>query len=252
MEVPKKTTSNAVLGELGRYPLYIKVVTQMIKYWHRIVCMEYDSLLYKCLEELQLLTFSDNWLSCIKFIMHEINLDNIYNNPQSITTKYLSVTVKNNLKKRFESKWQNELHDDNRKKGSNKLRTYRTFKSIFCREPYLLKIKNLSLKKNLTKFRISAHPLEIEKGRYQNKPVDQRICSQCNLDQIEDEKHFLLHCTKFDAQRNLLFSEIIKSCKNFNNLDLDSRWIGMLSNEDTNILYCVSKFITDCILLRDT
>jgi hypothetical protein len=42
----------------------------------------------------------------------------------------------------------------------------------------------------LTRFRISA--LEIETGCYTTPktPLENRLCKQCNLSEIEDEEHF--------------------------------------------------------------
>ena len=44
----------------------------------------------------------------------------------------------------------------------------------------------------LTRFRISAHKLEIEIGRYTTPktPLENRLCKQCNSSEIEDEEHF--------------------------------------------------------------
>ena len=47
----------------------------------------------------------------------------------------------------------------------------------------------------LSKIRLSAHSLAIETGRY-NKPftsAEERYCKYC-LNQVENEKHFLLYC----------------------------------------------------------
>ena len=49
-------------------------------------------------------------------------------------------------------------------------------------------------------------PIEIDKGRWRNKPREQRICKQCysgeveadgvtNQLKVEDIYHFILHCT---------------------------------------------------------
>ena len=75
---------------------------------------------------------------------------------------------------------------------SNKLRTYRLFKDQFVFEPYL-NWGTYNQRNILTKFRISSHKLEIEKGRYMNIPAEQRICRLCKLD-VENEIHFLLEC----------------------------------------------------------
>jgi hypothetical protein len=48
-----------------------------------------------------------------------------------------------------------------------------------------------------TKFRVSDHSLEIESGRYKNITREERICKNCNLNEIGDELeyHFFLKCT---------------------------------------------------------
>ena len=42
--VGKKTTNNAVRGELGRFPLAIRIITQFIAYWNRMQEIDYSSL----------------------------------------------------------------------------------------------------------------------------------------------------------------------------------------------------------------
>ena len=60
----------------------------------------------------------------------------------------------------------------------------------------------------LAKIRLSAHNLEIEKGRYVEIDKNNRICKVCqNLD-IEDEKHFILLCPKYEAQRNIFKTKL--------------------------------------------
>ena len=47
----------------------------------------------------------------------------------------------------------------------------------------------------ICKFRISAHPLNVESGRYSNIPHSNRICPCCNSLDVEDEFHFILICS---------------------------------------------------------
>ena len=37
-------------------------------------------------------------------------------------------------------------------------------------------------------------PIEIEKGRWRNKPREQQISKQCDSGEVEDIYHFKLHC----------------------------------------------------------
>jgi hypothetical protein len=65
-----------------------------------------------------------------------------------------------------------------------------------------------SIVKHLTKLRISAHTLLIEKGRYHRPKISRnlRLCSSCN--KIEDEEHFMLYCNRYYSLHKSLFSNL--------------------------------------------
>ena len=66
--------------------------------------------------------------------------------------------------------------------------------------PYYLDIlKNKNERDMLSKLRISALKLAIEGGRYLNIPKHERICAACNSGEVEDEEHFLLNCSLYNA-----------------------------------------------------
>jgi hypothetical protein len=67
------------------------------------------------------------------------------------------------------------------------LRTYCSLKNNIILEKYSL-ILNDEQRVLYTKFRISAHKLEIEKGRYIGLKVEDKIRQLCK-DDIEDEVH---------------------------------------------------------------
>jgi len=50
--------------------------------------------------------------------------------------------------------------------------------------------------------------LNIEVGRQKGHTREKGICSSCNLNAIEDENHFILHCQKFTKERILFFKEL--------------------------------------------
>jgi hypothetical protein len=60
----------------------------------------------------------------------------------------------------------------------------------------------------LCKFRISAHALEIEKGRYYNIPRENRVCLSCKAGKVEDELHFFLDCPSYEHLRQDFFEKI--------------------------------------------
>jgi hypothetical protein len=48
LSLPKMASSDAVRGELGRYPLVVQTVMRVIKYWLYILNLNYDRILYQC------------------------------------------------------------------------------------------------------------------------------------------------------------------------------------------------------------
>jgi hypothetical protein len=60
----------------------------------------------------------------------------------------------------------------------------------------------------LCKFRISAHSLEIEKGRYYNIPRENRVCLSCKAGKVEDELHLFLDCPSYAHLRQDFFEKI--------------------------------------------
>ena len=46
----------------------------------------------------------------------------------------------------------------------------------------------------MTRFRISAHRLPIETGRYVNIEHNLRLCPICNLHEVGDGYHYFLRC----------------------------------------------------------
>ena len=95
----------------------------------------------------------------------------------------------------------------------NKLRTFRTFKTIenYKCEDYLRQVTNIRHRITLTKLRLSNQKLAIETGRYVRpyKKPEERICPICKKD-VEDEIHFLTLCPAYQEKRSTLFEYLNK------------------------------------------
>ena len=102
----------------------------------------------------------------------------------------------------------------------NKLRVYNQFKSSFTKEPYIEQVRNRNQRCFITRLRVSAHHLGIEKGRKTRPvtPIEKRICDYCKpnpaSDQmrptnqqahIDTEFHFVTQCDCFTVSRNCFF-----------------------------------------------
>ena len=69
-------------------------------------------------------------------------------------------------------------------------------------EKYITVVKNNCHRIALTRIRCSAHKLMIEEGRYRNIDRNQRFCTKCNMNVIENEFHFVLVCPFYRQLRN--------------------------------------------------
>ena len=124
-------------------------------------------------------------------------------------TKYKTKIIrllKMNLTTKYDNSWEAIMN-----KEDSKLRTYKQFKTTSSLENYLVYIKDINNRKELTKLRISSHKLQIELGRYtrpRKTPVPQRICKLCQIDQVEDEEHFIIHCPYYHNERKTLYEQL--------------------------------------------
>ena len=104
--------------------------------------------------------------------------------------------------------WKHKLEN------SSKLTFYSTFKTDHNLEKYLVLIKDPYKRKCLSRFRVSSHNLQIEIGRYQNIPREERLCEICNSGEVENETHFLLFCKAYEHSREDLRSSLENASSN--------------------------------------
>jgi hypothetical protein len=61
-------------------------------------------------------------------------------------------------------------------------------------EEYLSLIQNPTIRRTFSQYRISNHKLQIERGRYENIPQEERICQLCDSGEVENEFNFAVTC----------------------------------------------------------
>ena len=142
----------------------------------------------------------NSWASEIKTILGKCDLLNHYN-----MSSLLGMSNKNFLglvKHRLTTIAAEKLES-----GMPKLRTYvKIKKSDYCQEPTLLKTLSTKKRAALSKLRSGTFPIEIEKGRHRQLPVERRICKLCTKQAIEDEIHFVIKCPAYDQERQTMFN----------------------------------------------
>ncbi|KAL5258289.1 hypothetical protein ACHWQZ_G008954 [Mnemiopsis leidyi] len=235
--VHRKASNIGVWGESGRSPLFYESIRLSINYFKRLENLDSTCLVSAALREQKKLKLP--WFTRMKSVLQ---LDETYSkdhvaafhalNPKSKlikrkptctassfspsknsilvpikSEKYRPWKIMESLSGTFKTNWEHQ------KSSSPKLSFYHKIKSSFGLEPYL-ESNNFKLRYSTTQFRISAHDLQVERGRYINLPRDKRICLWCkttlNRDIIEDEPHILFDCDLYAGLRQKLIRNLNK------------------------------------------
>ena len=88
--------------------------------------------------------------------------------------------------------------------SNRKLAFYNFFKTDTKKSCFLDAIKNPLHRTAINKFRLGNHQLRIETGRYTipKTPENLRICSLCQLNEVENESHVMLSCSFYNKLRS--------------------------------------------------
>ena len=159
--------------------------------------------------------------------------------------------IRDKLQERFIRKWRISISAPKKNGSEPKLRTYAKFKREIELENYLKIIKDPDRRSALTKFRISAHNLKIETLRYakQNRqriPPEERKCTLCNIDKVDDELHTIVECTaSADDRRDL--QDKCPRLADEDNLDF---FIRIMKSSDEATLLSLTNLIINALELR--
>ncbi len=245
LKVRQQTPTLAIYGELGRYPLNIRLQCNVLKYLHRAYSFPSDSVHGRIVKMLCRLKDQGkaNWLTkaesvyshfevCAKMTM-EVFL--------SKSEIFIKTLIKNSLQKQYALQWESLVKDSDKQP---KLRTYCIFKNDIRFEPYLsLVIPKQRLA--ISRFRCSSHHLAIETGRHKKPklPVDERTCSSCKV--VEDEIHHLIHCQKNKDPRKDLFDIASSVIDNFCQLEPSVKFKQLMECENHKLQKAIAIFLIE-------
>jgi hypothetical protein len=82
----------------------------------------------------------------------------------------------------------------------------------------------------------------LKQGGIKNITREERICKNCNLNEIRDEYHFDFKCTTNHSPRNNLFNKIILNKPDFIN-EIPLNKITLMLNANSELLAEVGDFI---------
>ena len=181
------------------------------------------------------------WIGYVKYILVSLGMGHVWSKQSTLS----KIRLKHALRKRLEEVY---THFWIQKKNENisRLQFYKqaTANDIYRLEPYLTSSKAKLHRQALSKLRLSAHNLSIERGRHRKIPREDRKCSVCGV--VEDEIHFLDNCTKFSNERKQ-FIDVV-----------NTRFSGTLSNFIVSpsqalvideLQECFAQYVFECFSL---
>ena len=183
LSVHKKSSRLAVLGELGRYPVFLTSLKNTLKYCQVLLQKPQSTLVYNVMRDMEQMCNigQDCWLSKVKMISQLLDLPTF--------DSYISPNIVGHKSKfQLENKFQtfflsaiNQLKLSSDGQNHNKLRFYSSIKGCFKPEWYVTNIHNRNNRSEITRIRISASNLRVEQDRYTTPPtpLNDRICKYC-------------------------------------------------------------------------
>ena len=177
-----------------------------------------------------------NWCSRIRSVLERAGLDQIWESQNNGDTNKFMLLFKESIVRIFTQQWRKDIE------SSSKLRTYALVKIYFCVEPYILHTRGNHLITSMARYRMSSHDLNIERGRYNNPitPINQRICTRCELNEIDDEIHLLLHCNAINNERKILFNSVNAT---INIQPTNEMFLQIMTSRDITVVKSLAHFI---------
>jgi hypothetical protein len=210
-------------GDCGWTSCLVRRKIAAVRFWNRLQKMNADRLTKRIFlwDKDQQTT---GWAADMKRILSEIGMLNFFEGNSKIAVNNAWA-----LCHELEcDKWRQDLP------RFPKLRTYMTFKNVYCVEPYIVKIISRKRRSILAKLRLGILPLEIETGRWRSVPINERICKLCTLDRIEDEYHFMFECPFYEYTRETFLISAEEICFNFQAKSTQEKWKIVMSESMIN------------------
>ena len=221
---------SAIIGDMGWVPSKIRRYVNMFRFWNRLTMMN-DNRLTKKIFQWDKSFSHTNWSFEISQLFNSVSLNNVFDSENYVDIE----EVRNKLLEHHKTQW------CIRAQSFPKLRTYTRYKNEFCTEPFVKLIHNRNYRSILAQFRSGILPLAVETGRFNNIPVEYRLCRYCNENEIEDEIHFLLNCSAYNEFRFNMTNKAANINTNFWNLPINIKIKLLMSSsvirETTTFLY---------------
>ena len=185
-------------AELGKFPLQLKVHSQMIKYFLRLTHSTANDVIndaFICAKEI-----NSQYFQTVTKLLKSNGFSYVISSPLSVD--------KHKFDKEFYTGLKDNYIQEFRYSSSSKTSDYGCLYldlNSYEFQNYLDNITNIDHRKTLIKLRTGNYCLFIEKGRYENIDRRERLCLLCSKE-VEDLMHFIFKCEILKDERYRLLS----------------------------------------------
>ena len=240
--VSNRSPNSSILGECGRYPIYLYTAKRCIKYWTKLICMPNSRYPKKCYNMLYNIENSGTrtkhtWISDIQNLLFICNMNDAWQAQEvGNVNAFINIFVER-FKQYLYLEWRADICT------LDKLDTYCQFKITIEPERYLFSVHIRTHMQSLARLRCSSHCLRIEKDRGFLER-NQRTCELCDMDSIENEFHFLLVCTFYNHIRYLYIPHYFFTPPTVN------KFLELLRTQNDVLLQRLAAFVFNAMKLR--
>ena len=196
----KQSTHNlAICSELGFYPLVIERQVRIVKYWLKFKSNESGHIILTSVYHSMIDDMSNgatNWLSKVKHLLESNGFADTWIYCDSVISNRFIPVLRQRLMDMYLTNWREGME------VSSSFSLFRNLKYSYMYQPapYLYKVLK-KCRNAISQLRLSLHPLLVETGRCTGVPRELRKCTLCELNDIEDEYHFVHRCSKYQTLR---------------------------------------------------
>ena len=198
-------------GDLGWMSVRFKRFISTLRFWNRMIAMNDNRLTKHAFINDHTLS-RRNWCSDVKYIFDLLDMNPVFDSLAVCPVTDAMAT----LARIDNQDWKRQILT------KPKLRTYRIFKTELETELYVKYHLPRRQRSLLAQFRLGILPLRIETGRYDNTPIENRLCTMCDMNVVENEFHFVIECTRYRDYRNELYNRasfVINDLENMTSAD---------------------------------
>lgn len=235
----KYTAIPALEGDMGWFPPYIRHQVETVRLFQRLSRMPPTRLTNRIF--MWDIAQPHGWSREVVDLIRASGFDGDLHDLPGDTM--LVDTVRSHLETNYLTSWTADMN------AMPKLRTYKLLKTTFGVEDYVRCPMHKSLRSAIARIRMGVFPLRIETGRWRGLPLEERLCTNCDMNEVENEKHFLCVCPRHTNLRQGLIRNINEiHDDDAGLLDADELMKLLLCTCDTRTI--VGRYIISCHLNR--